>query len=157
MSIGLLCVFCLFVSGRAITVLRPGSADLFQETSDGSQLRYRLESLSDQAMYEAVVSYAADQPALFRLSIENEMRTDRSLLNTEKLIFQGGQALHLLVQVQSDGLANPSSRRQQSTVRFWIRLDQVYLGGIPHRSLPIISTIAVTIVGVCAWLALRAR
>lgn len=126
------------VSGSS---LRPGEEHLFVSASSGSVQRYMLQGLIPGAWYESVVSYPATTPALFSLWLESDS-AQRSLLNTEKLIFQGEDGLALNVRAQADGVA---ATRGSNSIQYSIRIERLVFNLIPQSAI-FVGLIAICIV-----------
>ncbi|KAL2483977.1 hypothetical protein Fot_45421 [Forsythia ovata] len=107
---------------------------------------YELKGLKPYTWYEVKISYPASIPSSFSLQLKRGisdlgLNTGRKLLNTEKLIFKTDgidslshqQGLHVLVNVEPEGVVAIPGKPERKFVIFNIVCDELVLG-IPHAA-----------------------
>ncbi|KAL8109993.1 uncharacterized protein LOC141670479 [Apium graveolens] len=107
---------------------------------------YQMNGLKSETWYEVKISYPASIPASFALQLKRgdsnlEMKQQRKLLNTEKLIFETGDVKLLseqggtfvLVTVEPEGIVAIPRVQEREKIIYNIVCDELLLG-IPHKA-----------------------
>ncbi|CAA2993337.1 uncharacterized protein LOC111402439 isoform X1 [Olea europaea var. sylvestris] len=138
--------FPVFAHGNAKVL--PVGEELLKETLPlqmGSRL-YELKGLKPHTWYEVKISYPASIPSSFSLQLKRGssdlgLNMGRKLLNTEKLIFKTDgidsfsdqQGLHVMVNVEPEGVVAIPGKQERKFVIFNIVCDELFLG-IPYEA-----------------------
>ncbi|CAI9259273.1 unnamed protein product [Lactuca saligna] len=137
-------LFCIIllqtVYGANLDILNVGE-ELQKETlplQSGSRV-YQLQGLKPNHWYEVKISYPASIPASFSLQLKKEnpnfeLKQQRKLLNTEKLIFknddedlQNNQSgMYVMLTVETEGVVAIPNGKEREMV--------IYNIGIPHKA-----------------------
>ncbi|KAI3526742.1 hypothetical protein L1887_06004 [Cichorium endivia] len=147
------CCFLLFmimlqtVSWANTNILDVGK-ELQKQTlplQSGSRV-YQLQGLKPSHWYEVKISYPASIPASFSLQLKKdnsnlELKHQRKLLNTEKLIFKNDDAdlqknqsgIYVVLTVESEGVVAIPNGKEREMVIYNIVCDELVLG-IPHKA-----------------------
>ncbi len=147
----LLVLLVAFVSVKgAAIVVTPDAPPLIQELSDNGEAEYDLQQVRPDTEYELLISYPANRPARFRMTLLDEPPRQRDLLNTEKMVFwtrpgQTSARAHLVA--QHDGIPVPARRAEvlSKKIRFTVVLKKRFLG-VPISSAPVIAVCAVIVI-----------
>ncbi|KAF1859457.1 hypothetical protein Lal_00010041, partial [Lupinus albus] len=117
--------------------------ELCQETLplQGGSRFYHIQRLKPHMWYEVKISYPASIPASFSLQLKRdkssmELKSNRRLLNTEKLIFKSysdQDKTYVLVTVEPEGVPAKPYIRERQFIIFNIVCDELLLG-IPHKA-----------------------
>ncbi|XP_017233510.1 uncharacterized protein LOC108207584 isoform X2 [Daucus carota subsp. sativus] len=107
---------------------------------------YQISGLKSQTWYEVKISYPASIPASFSIHLKRddsnlELKQQRKLLNTEKLIFESGDAkifseqggTFVLVSVEPEGFVAIPHVQERKEIIYNIVCDELVLG-IPHKA-----------------------
>ncbi len=148
-------LFLLMAGLCAAVVLVPEEPPLVQELRDGAELEYELQGMRSLTEYELLVSWPASRPALFRLSLAEEAPEQRSLLNTEKLVFstrKGQSSARARLVAHHDGIPVASRREEilAQNIVFTIALKQ-RRWGLPVSSMPVVLTCVIIVAAAVAY------
>ncbi|OIW08931.1 hypothetical protein TanjilG_05907 [Lupinus angustifolius] len=139
----LVCILHIIMNGPALClgnmvedkILNVGE-ELWQETLplQGGSRFYHIQHLEPHLWYEVKISYPASIPASFSLQLKRdkssmELKSNRRLLNTEKLIFKSysdQDKTYVLVTVEPEGVPAKPYIQERQFIIFNI--------GIPHKA-----------------------
>lgn len=153
------CCITLFALGFIVSILPFCYGDLIRRAlivgeelqketlplQSGSCL-YQINGLKPQTWYEVKISYPASIPASFAIQLKRgdsnlQLKQQRKLLNTEKLIFESGDVKLLseqdgsfvLVTVEPEGVVAIPHVQEREEIIYNIVCDELLLG-IPHKA-----------------------
>ncbi|KAE9585997.1 hypothetical protein Lalb_Chr24g0397251 [Lupinus albus] len=146
----LVCVLHIIMKGPALCLgnmvedkILDAGEELCQETLplQGGSRFYHIQRLKPHMWYEVKISYPASIPASFSLQLKRdkssmELKSNRRLLNTEKLIFKSysdQDKTYVLVTVEPEGVPAKPYIRERQFIIFNIVCDELLLG-IPHKA-----------------------
>lgn len=148
LTLGLIVSILPFCHGDLIRRALNVGEELQKETlplQSGSCL-YQINGLKSQTWYEVKISYPASIPASFAIQLKRgdsnlELKQQRKLLNTEKLIFESGDVKLLseqvgtfvLVSVEPEGFVAIPHVQEREEIIYNIVCDELLLG-IPHKA-----------------------